>query len=127
MKGLQAWLKMELREVRRDKKRQGDTKDEQICLNIMRGQHKGRVMDLDQTCGVLSSADTKKERSRLEPPSQVFGRRKPQASRECFHGVSWRDIDRESDDLVNHIGCVFRYFIVDVVDLVSTPEVAVQP
>ncbi|KAF2536121.1 hypothetical protein F2Q68_00019855 [Brassica cretica] len=25
MKGLQAWLKMELREVRRDKKRQGDT------------------------------------------------------------------------------------------------------
>ncbi|KAF3552840.1 hypothetical protein F2Q69_00016333 [Brassica cretica] len=35
--------------------------------------------------------------------------------------------DRESDDLVNHIGCVFRYFIVDVVDLVSTPDVAVQP
>ncbi|KAF2548952.1 hypothetical protein F2Q70_00022480 [Brassica cretica] len=30
----------------------------------------------------------------------------------------------ESNDLVNHIGCVFRYFIVDVVDLGSTPDVA---
>ncbi|KAF3489608.1 hypothetical protein F2Q69_00053851 [Brassica cretica] len=41
-----------------------------------------------------------------------------------FHGVSWRDRDRESNDLVNHIGGVFRYFIVDVVDPGSTPDVA---
>ncbi|WZZ59809.1 hypothetical protein YC2023_059916 [Brassica napus] len=44
-----------------------------------------------------------------------------------FHGVSWRDRglythDRESNDLVNHIGGVFRYFIVDVVDPGSTPD-----
>ncbi|KAF3561546.1 hypothetical protein DY000_02012823 [Brassica cretica] len=56
--------------------------------------------------------------------SQVSGRQKPQASRECFHGISWRDRDRESNDLVNHIGGVFRYFIVDVVDHGSTPDVA---
>ncbi|KAF2599827.1 hypothetical protein F2Q68_00007775 [Brassica cretica] len=41
-----------------------------------------------------------------------------------FHGVSWRDRDIESNDLVNHIGGVFRYFIVDVVDPESTPDVA---
>ncbi|KAF2598146.1 hypothetical protein F2Q68_00011576 [Brassica cretica] len=35
--------------------------------------------------------------------------------------------ERENDDLVNHIGGVFRYFIVDVVDPGSTPDVAVQP
>ncbi|WZZ79505.1 hypothetical protein YC2023_100077 [Brassica napus] len=40
-----------------------------------------------------------------------------------FHGVSWRDRDRDND-LVNHIGGVFRYFIVDVVDPESTPDVA---
>ncbi|WZZ86562.1 hypothetical protein YC2023_115141 [Brassica napus] len=56
--------------------------------------------------------------------SQVSGRQKPQASRECFHGFSWRDRDRESNDLVNHIGGVFRYFIVDVVDHGSTLDVA---
>ena len=32
--------------------------------------------------------------------------------------------NRESYDLVNHIGGVFRYFIVDVVDPGSTPDVA---
>ncbi|KAF3504142.1 hypothetical protein F2Q69_00040769 [Brassica cretica] len=47
-----------------------------------------------------------------------------------FHGVSWRDRvsclytrDIESNDLVNHIGGVFRYFIVDVMDPGSTPDV----
>uniref|UniRef100_A0A0D3AVZ7 Uncharacterized protein n=1 Tax=Brassica oleracea var. oleracea TaxID=109376 RepID=A0A0D3AVZ7_BRAOL len=58
---------------------------------------------------------------------QVSGKQEPQTSRECFHGVSWRDRERENDDLVNHIGGVFRYFIVDVVDPGSTPDVAVQP
>ncbi|KAF2563764.1 hypothetical protein F2Q70_00016013 [Brassica cretica] len=48
---------------------------------------------------------------------------------ECFHGISWRDRglythDRESNDLVNHIRGVFRYFIVDIVDLGSTPDLA---
>ncbi|KAF3523174.1 hypothetical protein F2Q69_00047752 [Brassica cretica] len=52
MKGLQAWLKMKLREVKRYKKRQRDAEDEQICSIIRRCQHKGRVMDLDHTCGV---------------------------------------------------------------------------
>ncbi|KAF2600885.1 hypothetical protein F2Q68_00011901 [Brassica cretica] len=32
--------------------------------------------------------------------------------------------DRESNDLVNHIGCVFRYFIADVVDPGYTSNVA---
>ncbi|KAF3596170.1 hypothetical protein DY000_02021076 [Brassica cretica] len=45
-----------------------------------------------------------------------------------FHSVFWRDRglythDRESNDLVNHIGGVLRYFIVDVVDPGSTPNV----
>ena len=31
MKELQAWLKVELREVRRDKRRQRDAEDEQAC------------------------------------------------------------------------------------------------
>ena len=31
MKELQAWLKVELREVRRDKRRQGDAEDELVC------------------------------------------------------------------------------------------------
>ncbi|KAF2550619.1 hypothetical protein F2Q68_00034995 [Brassica cretica] len=53
MKELQAWLKVELREVRRDKRRQGDAEDEQACSSIKRCQHKVRVMDLDQTGGVL--------------------------------------------------------------------------
>ncbi|KAF2576459.1 hypothetical protein F2Q70_00001244 [Brassica cretica] len=35
--------------------------------------------------------------------------------------------DTESNDIVNHIEGVFRYFIVDVVDPGSTPDVAVQP
>ncbi|KAF3517395.1 hypothetical protein DY000_02060367 [Brassica cretica] len=52
MKGLQAWLKMKLREVKRYKKRQRDAEDEQTCSIIRRCQHKGRVMDLDHTCGV---------------------------------------------------------------------------
>ncbi|WZZ71835.1 hypothetical protein YC2023_083205 [Brassica napus] len=72
MKELQAWLKVELRKVRRDKRRQGDAEDEQTCSSIKRCRHK----------------------------------------------------DRESNDLVNHIRGVFRYFIVDVVDPGSTPDVA---
>ncbi|KAF3586086.1 hypothetical protein F2Q69_00027489 [Brassica cretica] len=58
----------------------------------------------------------------------------PQAQAEplgggSFHGFSWRDRglythDRESNDLVNHIEGVFRYFIVDVVDPGSTPDIA---
>ncbi|KAF2600886.1 hypothetical protein F2Q68_00011900 [Brassica cretica] len=107
-----------------------------FAQRIRKDQHKGMVMDLDQTGGVLSSVDTKKERSRQKSPSkakrgesQVSRRQEPQASRECFHGVSYRDRglythDRESNDLVNHIECVFRYFIVDVVDPGSTPNVA---
>ncbi|KAF3489607.1 hypothetical protein F2Q69_00053850 [Brassica cretica] len=66
---------------------------------------------------IRSSADnTKKERSRHEP----------QASRECFHGVSLKDSDRENNDLVNHIEGVFRYFIVDVVDPGSSQDVAIK-
>ncbi|KAG2291524.1 hypothetical protein Bca52824_038193 [Brassica carinata] len=53
MKGLQALLKVELRGVRRDKRRQGDAEDEQTCSSIKRFRHKVRVMDLDQIGGVL--------------------------------------------------------------------------
>ncbi|KAG2266630.1 hypothetical protein Bca52824_073709 [Brassica carinata] len=53
MKEIQAWLKVELREVRRDKRRQGDAEDEQACSSIKRCRHQVRVMDLDQTGGVL--------------------------------------------------------------------------
>ncbi|WZY94394.1 hypothetical protein YC2023_066723 [Brassica napus] len=62
-----------------------------------------------------SAANTKKERSQKGSlsTSQVSGRQEPQASIECFHGVSWRDRGY-------HIGGVFRYFIVDVVDHGST-------
>ncbi|KAG2291385.1 hypothetical protein Bca52824_038054 [Brassica carinata] len=49
MKRLQALLKVERREVRRDKIRQGDAEDEQTCSSIKRCRHKVRVMDLDQT------------------------------------------------------------------------------
>ena len=52
MKRLQALLKVELREVRRDKRRQGDA-EEQAYSSIKRCRHKVRVMDLDQTGGVL--------------------------------------------------------------------------
>ncbi|WZZ81296.1 hypothetical protein YC2023_101868 [Brassica napus] len=51
MKKLQVWLKVELREVRRDKRRQGDAENVQACSSIKRC--KGMVMDLDQTGGVL--------------------------------------------------------------------------
>ncbi|KAF2576460.1 hypothetical protein F2Q70_00001245 [Brassica cretica] len=51
MKELQVWLKVELREVRRDKRRQGDAENVQACSSIKRC--KGMVMDLDQTGGVL--------------------------------------------------------------------------
>ncbi|KAF3538024.1 hypothetical protein F2Q69_00024680 [Brassica cretica] len=133
MKGLQALLKVKQRKVRRDKRRQGDAEDELVCSKHQEGsaQHKRMVMDLDQIGGVLSSVDSKKERSRQRSPSkakrgesQVSRRQEPQASRECFHGVSYRDRDRVSNDLVNHIGCVFRYFIANVVDPGSTPNVA---
>ncbi|KAF3563962.1 hypothetical protein DY000_02012247 [Brassica cretica] len=53
MKELQAWLKVKLREVRRDKRKQGDAEDEHACSSIKRCRHKVRVMDLDQTGGVL--------------------------------------------------------------------------
>jgi len=53
MKELQAWLKVELRGVRRDKRKQGNAKDEQACSSIKRCRQKVRVMDLDQTGGVL--------------------------------------------------------------------------
>ncbi|KAF3520792.1 hypothetical protein DY000_02062530 [Brassica cretica] len=118
MKELQAWLKVELREVRRDKRRQGDAEDEQAYSSIKRCRHKVRVMDLDQTDGVLLSADnTKKERSRQGSPK---------AQAEPLGGgrmASLGEIE-ESNDLVNHIGGVFRYFILDVVDPGSTPDVA---
>ncbi|KAF3494315.1 hypothetical protein DY000_02052240 [Brassica cretica] len=87
MKELQAWLKVELREVRRNKRRQGDAEDEQAYSNIKRCRHKVRVMDLDQTGFTYSGTE------------RVY-------------------------DLVNHIGDVFRYFIVDTVDPGSTPDVA---
>ncbi|KAF3589514.1 hypothetical protein F2Q69_00027925 [Brassica cretica] len=119
MKRLQALLKVELREVRRDKRKQGDAEDEQACSSIKKGRHKGRVMDLDQTGGVLLSADnTKKERSRQGSPSSS----EPLGGG-SFHGGLYTH-DRESNDLVNHIKGVFRYFIVDVVDPGSTPDVA---
>ncbi|KAG5397811.1 hypothetical protein IGI04_019959, partial [Brassica rapa subsp. trilocularis] len=132
MKGLQACVKVELKEVRRDKRRQGEAEDELVCSNIKRCRHKGRVMDLDQTGGVLSNADNaKKERPRQRSliPSQVARGegRSLKHPRECFHGVSWRDKNIESNDLVNHIGGVFRYFIVEVVDHGSTPDVTVRP
>ncbi|KAF3485627.1 hypothetical protein F2Q69_00055754 [Brassica cretica] len=79
MKEFQAWLKVELREVRRDKRRQVDAEDEQACSSIKRCRHKVK--------GLYTH-------------------------------------DRESNDLVNHIGGVFRYFIVDVVDPGSTQNVA---
>ncbi|KAF3518204.1 hypothetical protein DY000_02063481 [Brassica cretica] len=45
-----------------------------------------------------------------------------------FHGVSWRGFTYPGTervyDLVNRIEGVFRYFIVDVVDPGSTPDVA---
>ena len=43
MKELQAWLKVELREVRRDKRRQGDAGDELVCSKQQEGsaQRKG--------------------------------------------------------------------------------------
>ncbi|KAF3600953.1 hypothetical protein F2Q69_00037850 [Brassica cretica] len=43
MKELQAWLKVELREVRRDKSRQGDAEDELVCSKHQEGsaQRKG--------------------------------------------------------------------------------------
>ncbi|KAF3538229.1 hypothetical protein F2Q69_00024775 [Brassica cretica] len=107
MKELQAWLKVEPREVRIDKRRQGDAEDEQACSSIKRCRHKVRVMDLDQTGGVLD----------LQTQAEPLGGG-------SFHGVSWRDRDRESNDIVNHIGGVFRYFIVDVVDPGSTPDAA---
>ncbi|WZY94395.1 hypothetical protein YC2023_066724 [Brassica napus] len=84
-----------------------------------------------------SNADNaKKERPRQRSliPSQVARGegRSLKHPRECFHGVSWRDKglytqNIESNDLVNHIGGVFRYFIVEVVDHGSTPDVTVRP
>ncbi|KAG2274432.1 hypothetical protein Bca52824_056987 [Brassica carinata] len=47
MKELQAWLNVELREVRKDKKGQVDAEDEQACSSIKRCRHKVKVMDLD--------------------------------------------------------------------------------
>ncbi|KAF2618861.1 hypothetical protein F2Q68_00038685 [Brassica cretica] len=121
MKGLQALLKVELRGVRRDKRRQGDAEDEQACSSIKRFRHKVRVMDLDQTGGVLSSADTTKERSRQRSLSvakiKSLGGRSHR-----YRGLYTQD--RESNDLVNHIRGIFQYFIVDVVDPRSTPDVA---
>ncbi|WZZ53054.1 hypothetical protein YC2023_053161 [Brassica napus] len=70
MKRLQALLKVELREVRRDKRRQGDAEDEQTCSSIKRCRHKG--------------LHTQEQRESM----------------------------------------IFRYFIVDVVDPGSTPDVA---
>ncbi|KAF2596965.1 hypothetical protein F2Q68_00012224 [Brassica cretica] len=121
MKEFQAWLKVELREVRRDKRRQGDAEDEQACSIIKRCQHKVRVMDLDQTGQVLIQRRRDHDMD-LQAQAEPLGGG-------SFHGVSWRDRglythDRESNDLVNHIGCVFRYFIVDVVDPGSTSDVA---
>ncbi|KAF2547947.1 hypothetical protein F2Q70_00021026 [Brassica cretica] len=58
MKRLQALLKVELREVRRDKRKQGDAEDEQACSSIKKGRHKGRVMDLDQIVDVVDPGST---------------------------------------------------------------------
>ncbi|KAG2287284.1 hypothetical protein Bca52824_046888 [Brassica carinata] len=44
MKRLQDLLKVELREVRRDKRRQGDAEDEQTCSSIKRCRHKVLVI-----------------------------------------------------------------------------------
>ncbi|KAF3537755.1 hypothetical protein F2Q69_00019250 [Brassica cretica] len=131
MKEFQAWLKVKLREVRRDKRRQGDTEDEQACSSIKRCQHKVRVMDLDQTCGVLLGGILLGQvliQKRIDHDRDLQAQAEPLGGG-SFHGVSWRDRglythDRESNDLVNHIGGIFRYFILDVVDPGSTPDVA---
>ncbi|KAF3605190.1 hypothetical protein DY000_02046384 [Brassica cretica] len=133
MKEFQDWLKVELREVRRDKRRQGDAEDEQACSSIKRCQHNVRVMDLDQTGGPNRWIF-------VSPLGQVLIQRRRDHNRDLqaqaeplgggsFHGVSCRDRglythDRESNDLVNPIEGVFRYFIVDVVDPGSTPDIA---
>ncbi|KAF2576453.1 hypothetical protein F2Q70_00001242 [Brassica cretica] len=122
MKELQAWLKVKLREVRRDKRRQGDAEDEQACSSIKRCRHKVMVMDLDQTGGVFSLGQVLIQRRR-DHNRDLQAQAEPLRGG-SFHGVSWRDRDRESNDLVNHIVGVFRYFIVDVVDPGFTPDVA---
>ncbi|WZZ80707.1 hypothetical protein YC2023_101279 [Brassica napus] len=88
------------------------------------GLHKLRADNIwaESLKPIRSSADTKKERSRQGSQAEPL-------EGGSFHGVSWRDIglythDIESNDFVNHIRDVFRYFIVDVVDSGSTPDVA---
>ncbi|KAF3596168.1 hypothetical protein DY000_02021074 [Brassica cretica] len=76
------------------------------------------LLTLKSGNSVRSSADTKKERSRQR--SLSVAKAKSLGGRSLNHPGS----DIESNDLVNHIGGVFRYFIVDVVDHGSTPDVA---
>ncbi|KAG2256096.1 hypothetical protein Bca52824_075390 [Brassica carinata] len=66
MKELQAWLKVELREVRRDKRRQRDAEDEQACSKHQErsAQSKGYGLGPNRWSFVRSSVDTKKEKSR---------------------------------------------------------------
>ncbi|KAF2563767.1 hypothetical protein F2Q70_00016010 [Brassica cretica] len=125
MKGLQSWLKMELREVRRDKRKQEDAEDKQAYSRIRRCRHKGRIMDLDQTGQVLIQRRRYHDR---DLQAQSVAKAKSLGGRILKHPcsasmASLGEIE-ESNDLVNHIGDVFRYFIVDVMDLGSTPDVA---
>ncbi|KAF3488139.1 hypothetical protein F2Q69_00053124 [Brassica cretica] len=127
MKGLQALLKVELREVRTDKRRQGDAEDELVCSKHQEGsaQRKGYGLGPNRWSFVRLNADTKKERSRQRSLSEV--KAKSLGGRSLKHlgsasMASLREIE-ESNDLVNHIGGVFRYFILDVVDHGSTPDV----
>ncbi|KAF3503768.1 hypothetical protein F2Q69_00044299 [Brassica cretica] len=128
MKELQAWLKVELREVRRDKRRQRDAEDEQACSKHQErsAQSKGYGLGPNRWSFVRSSVDTKKER--LRQRSLSVAKAKSLGGRGLKHPgsasmASLGEIE-ESNDFVNHIGGVFRYFIVDVVDHGSTPDVA---
>ncbi|KAG2270858.1 hypothetical protein Bca4012_073079 [Brassica carinata] len=73
MKGLQVLLKVELREVRRDKRRQGDAEDELVCSKQQEGsaQRKGYGLGPNRWSFVRSSVDTMKERSRQRSLSEA--------------------------------------------------------
>ncbi|KAF3487494.1 hypothetical protein F2Q69_00053846 [Brassica cretica] len=106
MKELQVWLKVELREVRRDKRRQGDAENVQACSSIKRC--KRMVMDLDQTAWLKVELREVRRDKRRQGDAED--------EQTCSSIKRCRHKDRESNDLVNHIRGVFRYFIVDVVD-----------
>ncbi|KAF3542028.1 hypothetical protein F2Q69_00024679 [Brassica cretica] len=115
MKGLQDLLKMELRKVRRGKRRQGDAEDELVCSKHQEGstQRNGYGLGPNRWSFVRFG----------QSPSDMFNVGPELEHPGSASMASLREIE-ESNDLVNYIGCVFRYFIVDVVDPESTPNVA---